>query len=111
MRAAWISIVVNIDLTPGMDETEYREWAKSTIEELERKNFNTVIFQVKPTSDALYPSKLAPWSKYITGGYLTYHIPGLPHVMIDYIIPQIYWSIDLEIASYFVLLDWWHGRL
>ncbi len=26
-----------------------------------------MIFQVKPTSDALYPSKLAPWSSYITG--------------------------------------------
>lgn len=67
MRAAWISTVVNIDLQPGMDEAEYREWAESTIEELEEKNFNAVVFQVKPTSDALYPSELAPWSKYITG--------------------------------------------
>jgi len=67
MRAAWISTVTNIDLQPGMDEVEYRAWAESTIEELERKNFNAVIFQVKPTSDALYPSELAPWSKYITG--------------------------------------------
>jgi len=111
MRTAWISTVVNIDLTLGTDETEYREWAKSTIEELERKNFHTVIFQVNSTSDALYPFNLAPWSKYITGGYPAYHIPGLPHVIIDYIIPQIYWSIDLEIASCLVLLDWWHGRL
>jgi len=67
MRAAWISTVTNIDLQPGMDEAEYRAWVESTIEELERKNFNAVIFQVKPTSDALYPSELAPWSKYITG--------------------------------------------
>jgi len=68
MRAAWISTVVNIDLRPGMNEMEYREWAESSIKELERKNFNTVVFQVKPTSDAFYPSELAPWSKYITGG-------------------------------------------
>jgi len=27
--------------------------------------------------------------------------------IIDYITPQIYWSRDLEIASYSVLLDWW----
>src|SRR5690625_5051603 len=50
MRAAWISTVVNIDLRPGMNEMEYREWAESSIKELERKNFNAVIFQVKPTS-------------------------------------------------------------
>lgn len=67
MRAAWISTVTNIDLEPGMDEKEYRNWVKSTVETLEQKNFNTIIFQVKPTADALYPSELAPWSKYITG--------------------------------------------
>lgn len=67
MRASWISTVANIDLVPGMSEVEYRSWADSTIKELERKNFNAVVFQVKPTSDALYPSELAPWSKYITG--------------------------------------------
>lgn len=67
MRASWISTVTNIDMKPGMTEAEYTAWAQSTIQTLEKKNFNTVIFQVKPTSDALYPSKLAPWSTYITG--------------------------------------------
>ncbi|NME06129.1 family 10 glycosylhydrolase [Psychrobacillus sp. BL-248-WT-3] len=67
MRASWISTVANIDLKPGMDEAAYTSWARSTIKELERKNFNTVVFQVKPTADALYPSELAPWSRYITG--------------------------------------------
>lgn len=67
MRASWISTVVNIDLAAGMNEEEFTEWAHSTIQELERKNFNTIIFQVKPTSDAFYPSEYAPWSKYITG--------------------------------------------
>ncbi|GIN70008.1 UPF0748 protein YngK [Bacillus sp. J14TS2] len=67
MRASWISTVTNIDMKPGMSKAEYTAWAKSTIQTLEQKNFNTVIFQVKPTSDALYPSKLAPWSSYITG--------------------------------------------
>ncbi|MCJ7843134.1 family 10 glycosylhydrolase [Lederbergia sp. NSJ-179] len=67
MRASWISTVANIDMKPGMTKTKYTAWAKSTIQMLEKKNFNTVIFQVKPTSDALYPSKLAPWSHYITG--------------------------------------------
>lgn len=67
MRASWISTVVNIDLAPGMNESEYRAWAETTIQKLERKNFNAIVFQVKPTADALYPSDLAPWSRYITG--------------------------------------------
>src|SRR5690625_1420777 len=68
MRASWISTVANIDLKAGMNEFEYTAWVESTVKELERKNFNTIVFQVKPTSDALYPSELAPWSRYITGG-------------------------------------------
>ncbi|WP_069201788.1 glycoside hydrolase family 10 protein [Bacillus niameyensis] len=67
MRASWISTVTNIDLKAGMNEADYTAWVKSTIKTLEEKNFNTVVFQVKPTADALYPSKLAPWSRYITG--------------------------------------------
>ena len=27
--------------------------------------------------------------------------------MIDYIIPQIYWSIGFSVADYSILLDWW----
>ncbi len=67
MRASWISTVANIDLKAGMSESEYTKWVQTTVRELERKNFNTIVFQVKPTADALYPSKLAPWSRYITG--------------------------------------------
>ncbi|MBW8348024.1 family 10 glycosylhydrolase [Bacillus sp. IITD106] len=67
MRASWISTVTNIDLKPGMNEAEYTKWVQSTVKTLEEKNFNTIVFQVKPTADALYPSKLAPWSRYITG--------------------------------------------
>ena len=67
MRAAWIATVVNIDMAAGMDEMEFRDWAMSSLDELKALKFNTVIYQVKPTADALYPSKLAPWSQYITG--------------------------------------------
>ena len=28
---------------------------------------NTIIFQVRPACDALYPSSLEPWSEYLTG--------------------------------------------
>ncbi|MGG4167606.1 family 10 glycosylhydrolase [Rossellomorea vietnamensis] len=67
MRAAWIATVTNIDMQPGMDKQEFTNWVVSTLDELKELNFNTVIYQVKPTADALYPSELAPWSQYITG--------------------------------------------
>ncbi len=67
MRAAWIATVSNIDMKAGMSKTQYTQWVQSTLDKLKADNFNTVIFQVKPLNDALYPSKLAPWSSYITG--------------------------------------------
>ena len=67
MRAAWIATVTNIDMKAGMNKSAYTQWAKTTLDKLKADNFNTVIFQAKPLNDALYPSKLAPWSSYITG--------------------------------------------
>ncbi len=67
MRAAWISTVYNIDMPSGMTKEQYTSWARTTLNDLKGKKFNTVIFQVKPMNDAMYPSKLAPWSTYITG--------------------------------------------
>lgn len=67
MRAAWIATVQNIDVKAGMDKQEYTDWVEETLDELKELKFNTIIYQVKPTVDAFYPSELAPWSQYITG--------------------------------------------
>ena len=68
MRAAWIATVHNIDMKAGMTKAQYTAWVRQTLDQLKANKFNAVIYQVKPTNDALYPSKLAPWSSYITGG-------------------------------------------
>ncbi len=68
MRAAWVATVTNIDMPAGMDKAAFTAWANNICANLESKNFNTVVFQVKPLSDALYKSAYAPWSQYITGG-------------------------------------------
>jgi len=67
MRAAWIATVTNIDMKAGMTKEQYSIWAQEALDYLKEQNFNTVIFQVRPTNDALYSSKLAPWSTFITG--------------------------------------------
>ncbi|MET3655391.1 glycoside hydrolase family 10 protein [Sporosarcina psychrophila] len=68
MCATWIATVKNVDMKLGMNGAQYTAWVQKTLDKLKANKFNAVIYQVKPTNDALYPSKLAPWSSYITGG-------------------------------------------
>lgn len=67
MRAVWISTVLNIDMKAGMNKEQYTAWVRQTLDKLKANKLNTVIYQVRPTNDAMYSSKLAPWSTYITG--------------------------------------------
>src|SRR5688572_6970427 len=68
-RAAWIATVDNIDwpsrgnYDPVKQRAEYIE-----LLEMHRRNgLNAVIVQVRPATDAFYPSKLEPWSEFLTG--------------------------------------------
>ncbi len=68
-RGVWIASVVNIDWPKsGTDPVEKQK--KDFIAILEfykRLNFNAAIVQIRTAGDALYPSKLAPWSRFLTG--------------------------------------------
>ena len=68
-RAAWVATVANINWpsNPGIPVDQQKEEALALLDLLERTNFNAVIFQVRPQSDALYKSELEPWSYYLTG--------------------------------------------
>lgn len=67
VRGVWVSNVVNID-TPIMKDTEsYQTYLKDMIANIASYNMNLIIFQVRPCNDAYYPSKLNPWSRFITG--------------------------------------------
>ena len=71
-RGVWVSTVANIDI-PKIGEVneenikKYKEYLDSIINTLNEYKMNTVIFQVRPVNDALYESKLNPWSSVITG--------------------------------------------
>lgn len=71
MRAAWIATVANIDWpkaeTIGIEETQRIEMI-SLLDSLKSLGFNAVIFQVRPTADALYRSELEPRSRWIGQG-------------------------------------------
>jgi len=68
-RGVWIATVNNIDWpsAPGLPVEVQKHELKELIERIEQLNLNVVIFQVRPASDAFYPSKIEPWSHFLTG--------------------------------------------
>ena len=68
-RAAWVATVANINWPskPGLPVAQQKEEAIKLLDFLSTNNFNAVIFQVRPQTDALYESNLEPWSYYLTG--------------------------------------------
>jgi len=68
-RGVWVATVDNIDW-PSKRTLTRDQQKKEMLDMLDlaqRLHFNAIIFQVRPSADALYPSKLEPWSEYLTG--------------------------------------------
>lgn len=68
-RAVWVATVDNIDWPSRRDLTSDQQKAEliRILDLSKTMNLNAVILQVRPSADALYPSKLEPWSEYLTG--------------------------------------------
>lgn len=70
MRGVWISSVSNLDwpskASYGQTEKQKQEYIQ-LLDEVEAMGINAVFVQVRPAADSLYPSKLVPWSSYLTG--------------------------------------------
>jgi len=68
-RGVWIATVANIDWpVSGTDSWEkQKKDYLSLLDYYKGLHFNAVIVQIRTAGDALYPTKLAPWSKYLTG--------------------------------------------
>ena len=61
-RAAWIATVANIDWPskPGLSVERQKNEMIAILDRARQLRMNAVILQVRPTSDALYLSKLSP---------------------------------------------------
>ncbi len=68
-RAAWIATVSNIDWPskPGLPASEQQQQFIHRLDQLQEIGCNAVIVQVRPASDAFYPSEYEPWSRFLTG--------------------------------------------
>ena len=66
IRAVWISCYELPDSTQG--EEKFRERAEEMFNNVADMKLNTVFVHVRAFADAVYPSKLFPWSKYSCKG-------------------------------------------
>ena len=64
-RGAWIQ-TVNGQFS-GMSTAAMQQTLRQQLDELQRDGVNAIIFQVRPECDALYESKIEPWSRFLTG--------------------------------------------
>jgi uncharacterized lipoprotein YddW (UPF0748 family) len=68
-RGVWVATVANIDwpTSPTDPYSKQKEDFIKLLDYYHSLNFNTVIVQIRAAGDALYPSRFAPWSRYLTG--------------------------------------------
>ncbi|ERJ57841.1 glycoside hydrolase family 10 protein [Sphingobacterium paucimobilis] len=68
-RAAWVATVANINWPSKRNLTteQQKQEAVALLDMLKENNFNAVIFQARPSADAMYNSQFEPWSYFLTG--------------------------------------------
>lgn len=69
MRAAWIATVDNIDWpSRGNYETEAQKKEFTDLLDMHKRlGMNAVVVQIRPATDAFFPSEYEPWSEWLTG--------------------------------------------
>ena len=68
-RAVWVASVENIDWPSrkGLSADSQRVEFTRLLDIHKRNGMNAVIVQIRPASDAFYPSQYEPWSEWLTG--------------------------------------------
>ncbi|MFG2192295.1 glycoside hydrolase family 10 protein [Streptomyces sp. NPDC048639] len=68
-RGMWLATVANRDWPskPGLPAERQQAELLAFLDTAVQRRLNAVIFQVRPTADALWPSPYEPWSQYLTG--------------------------------------------
>lgn len=64
-RGAWIQCVNG--QFQGIGTEKMQETLSYQLDELQKDGINAIIFQVRAECDALYPSQIEPWSRFLTG--------------------------------------------
>ncbi|MFD5122828.1 glycoside hydrolase family 10 protein [Streptomyces sp. NPDC058385] len=69
MRGMWLATVANRDWPSkrGLSAAQQRAELIAHLDTAVGRHLNAVVFQVRPTADALWPSPYEPWSDVLTG--------------------------------------------
>lgn len=69
VRACWVSSIGNMDFPSdmGLSVKKLKAEMDTIIRNCKEIGINTIFFQVRPMSDALYKSEVFPWSVYLSG--------------------------------------------
>jgi len=65
-RGVWLQTVFQQQYARQSTDSNKR-YLRENLDRLQRMGINAVIFQVRPSADAFYPSDLEPWSRHLTG--------------------------------------------
>lgn len=65
-RGAWLHVIGQSQYQ-DMGTNRTKQYIQQQLDKLQAAGCNAVIFQVRPTADALYKSELEPWSAWLTG--------------------------------------------
>lgn len=68
-RGVWVATVGNTDWPskPGLSSQQQQREMTAILDRASQLHLNAIILQVRTACDALYPSKLEPWSAFLTG--------------------------------------------
>jgi uncharacterized lipoprotein YddW (UPF0748 family) len=68
-RAAWVASVYNLNFpsSTGLGQERQKAEIRSLVRAAAQYGLNALLVQVRPEGDALYASRLEPWSRYLTG--------------------------------------------
>lgn len=68
-RGVWLASVKNIDWPskPGLSTANQKTELLALLDRAQALRLNAVLLQIRPSCDALYASRLEPWSEYLTG--------------------------------------------
>ncbi|MDE6578300.1 MAG: family 10 glycosylhydrolase, partial [Muribaculaceae bacterium] len=65
-RGAWLHVIGQTQWQ-SKSPAEQKKYIEDQFQKLQDAGCNAVIFQVRPTADAMYKSKLEPWTCWLTG--------------------------------------------
>lgn len=69
LYGAWVATTYNLDFPSeaGLSAEQLKRETVALLDGAKELGLNAIFLQVRPCGDAIYPSKLYPWSHYLTG--------------------------------------------